>query len=244
LHDVRVTHRMLIAVLLLAASLLAGPVRPPAAAPGVSHAVWSVASTAPVGALFRGAPADGDHLCTASVVSSTRRDLLVTAAHCLDDGTDGLVFVPGYHGGEEPYGEWRVTRSFTGSRWTDGTDEDADVAFAVVASADGRRIQDVVGAYALGVAGEPGSAVTVTGYPADSGTPITCTNAVGTYAGTQWVIACPGYSGGTSGSPWVTASGTVIGTIGGFERGGDTDDVSYSVRFDDDTEELFQRADR
>jgi V8-like Glu-specific endopeptidase len=248
---------MLIAVCLLTASLLAGPVRPASAAePGVSHTVWSVASTAPVGALFRGPPADGNHLCTASVVSSKRRDLLVTAAHCLDDGTDGLVFVPGYHDGAEPYGEWPVTGAVTGDRWTDDTDEDADVAFAVagpaVGAADGpadepaggARIQDVVGAYALGVAGTPGSAVTVTGYPSDSGTPITCTNAAGTYTGRQWVIACPGYSGGTSGSPWVTADGTVIGAIGGYERGGDTDDVSYSVRFDADTEALFQLADR
>lgn len=235
---------MLIAVFLLTASLLAGPVRPAAAAaPGVSHTVWSVASTAPVGALFNGSPADDDHSCTASVVSSEGRDLLVTAAHCLDGGTDGLVFVPGYHDGEEPYGEWKVTGSVTASRWTDDTDQDADVAFATVAPNDGERIQDVVGAYTLGVDGVFGSAVTVTGYPADSETPITCTNAAGRYTDRQWVIDCPGYSGGTSGSPWVTERGTVIGVIGGFERGGDTDDISYSVRFDADTEALFQRAD-
>ncbi|MBO0515522.1 trypsin-like serine peptidase, partial [Streptomyces beijiangensis] len=220
-------------------------VRPAAAAaPGVSHTVWSVASTAPVGALFQGSTADGNHVCTASVVSSKGRDLLVTAAHCLDGGTDGLVFVPGYHDGEEPYGEWKVTEAVTGPRWTEDTDEDADVAFAVVGSSDGERIQDVVGAYTLGVAGVPGSAVTVTGYPSDSDTPITCTNRAGTYTDSQWVIACPGYSGGTSGSPWVTADGTVIGAIGGYQRGGDTDDVSYSVRFDAGTEALFQLADR
>ncbi|MEV0091767.1 trypsin-like peptidase domain-containing protein [Streptomyces sp. NPDC050738] len=239
------THRMPTLALALAASLLAGPQSAGVtAARGDSRMVWSVASTAPVGALFHGSMEDGDHSCTASVVSSEGRDMLVTAAHCLDGiSIRDLTFVPGYHDGVAPYGEWDIAWTSAAPEWNYGGDEDADVGFAAVEPKDGVRIQDVVGAYALGIDQAPDSTVTVTGYPSDFEVPVTCTGTARAYTDQQWIIGCPGFSGGTSGSPWVTADGKVVGVIGGHEQGGDTDDISYSVRFDADTEELFQKAD-
>src|SRR6202034_4039008 len=57
-----------------------------------------------VGALF---VRDGNtnHFCTASVVTSPDRDLLITAAHCINGGKGGggyrqdIVFIPGYRDG-------------------------------------------------------------------------------------------------------------------------------------------------
>src|SRR4051794_16289050 len=64
--------------------------------------------TARVGALFaadRRSSLAGGHFCTASVVHSPHRDLVVSAAPCLDGGDDrGLGFVPGDRGGRAPDG--------------------------------------------------------------------------------------------------------------------------------------------
>ena len=61
-----------------------------------------------VGALFSH-DSGGDHFCTASVVSSRSRDMLITAAHCVHGGEGktyrrDIVFVPGYRGGAAPRG--------------------------------------------------------------------------------------------------------------------------------------------
>jgi hypothetical protein len=37
-------------------------------------------------------------------------------------------------------------------------------------------------------------------------------------------------------------TGEIVGVIGGYELGGDTDSVSYSSYFDDDVKSLYDRA--
>lgn len=61
---------------------------------GVTAGAPASAATARVGPVFRDG-LSGGHFCTGSVVRSEAHDLVVTAAHCLDGGTD-LVFVPGF----------------------------------------------------------------------------------------------------------------------------------------------------
>jgi len=76
-----------------------------------------------VGALFLRA-GHGNHYCTASVVSSPGRDLLVTAAHCINGGDGGgyrsdVVFIPGYRDGRAPHGIWTPARQpITCKNWT------------------------------------------------------------------------------------------------------------------------------
>jgi hypothetical protein len=74
--------------------------------------------------------------------------------------------------------------------------------------------------------------------------PLTCTNSISSFSSTQLEIGCTGLTGGTSGSPWVTGGipGTVIGVIGGYEKGGVTPDISYSVAFGPSVEILYQEA--
>ncbi|PWI44352.1 hypothetical protein CK485_08365 [Streptomyces sp. ICBB 8177] len=200
-----------------------------------------------MGAVFDSDGLSGTHHCTASVVDSPGKDLIVTAAHCL--GTTSDLFVPGYHDGQAPYGIWHIQRIVTDAQWNSDSDPDHDVAFAVVEPLNGRSIESVVGAYTLGVGQGTSDPVTIIGYPEVSDEAIACTDSVTAYSSTQLRIYCTGYSGGTSGSPWLVGAGsqdgsggTVMGVIGGYEQGGDSDDVSYSVAFGSAVQSLYEQA--
>jgi len=239
---------LLVAVALLATgsvpvAVAHGRVRTPEPL-GVTTTAPVSAENARVGVLVRG----GAHYCTASVVHSEGRDLIVTAAHCLTgsgSGSGGIEFVPGYRDGRAPYGEWAVTRTYVGDGWKGRQDEDSDVAFARVGSRGGEEVEDLVGGNPL-VAGRGvspvGRAVTVVGYPKAREAPVSCTNISTAYGDSQQRIECPGYSGGTSGSPWIDAEGRVVGVLGGFQQGGATDDVSYSVVLGGEVAALYGEA--
>lgn len=209
--------------------------------------------SAQVGTLF--GTSDGSltsHHCTGSVVSSPEGDIVITAAHCVYDssGTDtALAFVPEYDDGSMPYGVWDVSAVYVAPQWVSDRDPDDDVAFAVVhKSGSSTPIQDVVGADTLAVDQSYAQLTTVIGYPSDTNEPITCTNYTSEFTSTQLQWDCDGYPGGTSGSPFLTdvdaktGLGTVVGVIGGYETGGDSPDVSYSVRFTDPVSRLLAQA--
>ncbi|WP_330458607.1 trypsin-like peptidase domain-containing protein [Streptomyces sp. NBC_00820] len=216
-----------------------GPLGVTAAAAVTTHSVR-------VGALFganRAGSLTGGHFCTASVVHSPGRDLIVTAAHCVT-GVDGeLVFVPGYRDGKAPYGVWKVGRRVLPDGWARGQDEDSDLAFAHVDALRGREVEDAVGGnrFTTGVA-TGATAVTVTGYPDSRETPISCTNKPTPHSRTQQRIGCPKFTGGTSGSPWINGDGQVVGVLGGHEQGGSTADVSYSVVLGREAARLYGNA--
>ncbi|MEU6098543.1 serine protease [Streptomyces sp. NPDC047079] len=195
-----------------------------------------------VGALFGpGGALEGGHFCTASVVRSKARNLIVTAAHCLGGGT--VWFAPGYRDGRAPYGIWKVTRTYVGDGWSDDQDEDSDIAFAAVETAGGVDVEDVVGGNRFVTGRAAGAtAVTVMGYPNSRETPILCVNKPTVHSATQQRIECPEFSSGTSGSPWVDADGEVVGVLGGHEQGGSTADVSYSVLLKDEAADLYRTA--
>ncbi|MCO5994550.1 trypsin-like serine peptidase [Actinoallomurus rhizosphaericola] len=209
-----------------------------------------------VGALFL-SNGTGRHYCTASVVGSAKRNLLITAAHCLYSPSGrtwnrNIVFVPKYSRGHRPYGTWPVWLMVADQRWIDHGDPDADVAFAAVQEMDGRRIADVVGANELLINTGYFNRVTVIGYPSRSNNPsdrpIRCAGQTYRQADGQLRFDCAGFTGGTSGSPWIAEyddqaqRGYVVGVIGGYQRGGDTDWRSYSPLFDDDIGHLAVNA--
>lgn len=208
-----------------------------------------------VGALFS-VDSDGlaGHFCTASVVNSPEGDLVLTAAHCIHDGAGGdyrsdIVFVPGYHDGQEPYGVWTPSQLVVDPRWISDSDPDLDFGFLVVHKQNSdQRIQDATGANQLGVGQGFDLPVRVTGYPVDGEEPVTCSTTSQQAQTYQMQFTCGGFSTGTSGGPWVTGIdpntqlGTVVGVIGGYEGGGDSDDVSYSSYFDEDIQNLYNTA--
>jgi V8-like Glu-specific endopeptidase len=202
--------------------------------------------TPAVGALF--ATSHGvlrSHFCSASVVDSPARDLLVTAAHCVTGpGSGSIAFVPGYDNGRIPYGVWRITRVIVGQGWTSSADPDEDVAFLITSG----PVQDMTGGERLGVGLPAGHLVSVVGYPQDSNAPIRCDNLALEFSPADLEFDCGGYTDGTSGSPLLedvspsTGLGTVIGVIGGYEQGGYTPSVSYADRFGALVMDLYQTA--
>lgn len=224
--------------------------RPPL--PALPPATWEPAGLGLRGALAGPAAAvgplfypGGGHHCTASVVASPGGDLLVTAAHCVEGGgaaRSGLWFAPGYYGGHAPQGMWQVTGVFVDDRWARSSDPDDDVAFLTVAALHGQAIERVTGAHVLGVGYGPVNRVRVTGYPSRSDRPVSCGGSSRSESGTQMRFDCDGFTGGTSGGPWVTGGGSVIGVIGGYQRGGESPSVSYSARFGDQVKALYETA--
>jgi V8-like Glu-specific endopeptidase len=222
--------------------------------PSVPLTGSSFDGTPAVGALFQlNGSSLGDHFCTASVVDSAARDLIITAAHCVDavagNGTLNLAFAPGYHNGQTPYGVWIATQAVVDPKWSANADPDHDVAFVVVQRPGSTtKIEDVTGAEKLGVDQPSNGLVRVIGYPDTAGKPISCQNRTSSFSATQMRFDCQNYTDGTSGGPFLTnvdatrGTGTVIGVIGGYEQGGNDPDVSYSIAFRDDTRSLYDRA--
>ena len=77
------------------------------------------AGTPAAGALFQVTPGGlGRHFCTATVVASPVKDLVITAAHCVYGRRPGdLAFVPGYRNSSRPYGTWIVRQIVVDSGW-------------------------------------------------------------------------------------------------------------------------------
>ncbi|TJZ55707.1 hypothetical protein FCH28_10330 [Streptomyces piniterrae] len=212
-----------------------------------------------VGVLFS---VDGDakaHHCTASVVNSPRRNLILTAGHC-EPGANA-AFVPQYRSGADtqPYGVWAISKTFAyPGRGTTGSASDLDFAFATVEPDElGREIEEVTGGNTLSATPGYTNKVTVTGYPSVRNDPkdraVSCDTRTSRLAGTRQLrMECGGFYGGTSGSPWLagfdkaTGTGRVIGLIGGLNGGGpkgpDSDRISYSPYFGTSIFTLYARA--
>jgi len=205
-----------------------------------------------VGALFEHS-ASGNHFCTVSVVDSPGHDLLITAAHCIDGGKGGgynqdIVFIPGYHNGDTPNGVWTPAKLLVDPHWASSSDPDYDVGFVVLQPNDGKNIEDVLGANKIGFDAGYSHLVRVTGYPSSADAPVTCRNWTREQSASQLRFECGGFYGGTSGSRGVTGydprtrTGTIVGVIGGYQVGGDTDSISYSVYLSDGIRSLYQQA--
>src|SRR5215472_12256388 len=229
-----------------------GPTRPVAGlgAAGAPHSGQTFGGMAAVGALFsENSGRLGAHFCTATVVHSPHGDLAVTAAHCVSGTSGPIAFVPGYANDQQPFVIWQVTRVYTDDAWQSAEDPDHDVAFLRVSPAsDGTRIEDVTGAEQLGTGWAAPALVQVIGYPDSADQPVLCANWTRSFSLTQLEFDCDGYTNGTSGGPFLaglsaaSGQGTVIGVIGGYQQGGDTPEVSYSVAFGTAVAVLFETA--
>lgn len=233
----------------IAASVVLSPSAPTATAMQVGT---TSGQTSTVGALFN-RTASGQltaHYCTGSVVDSPAGDLVITAAHCLAGKTPSqLAFIPDYGHGHGPYGVWTVSQIIEDQQWMSSSDPDDDFAFLIVHQPGSEvAIQALTGGEALGVGESPGRTVKVAGYPDDLDSLITCENLALNFSPTQLEFDCGGFTDGTSGSPLLAETGpsgnvaTVIGVIGGYQRGGDTPAVSYAAKFSTQMAELYQTA--
>jgi V8-like Glu-specific endopeptidase len=206
-----------------------------------------------VGALFftTGTKA---HFCTASVVDSVTFNLILTAAHCVYDGSyaANVAYVPEWHRGVSPYGAWPVRTITVAAGWVRSQNPSLDFAFLTVTPPPGTRrpIQFVTGGLWLGVNAGYAHPIYVIGYNNTDNRPIGCATKSFKFETGQMKFYCNSYWDGTSGGPWilhfnpVTGSGIVFGDIGGYEQGGDYPWASYSDYYSWSILRLFFQAER
>src|SRR3984957_20361580 len=175
----------------------------PGIPPGLLHGRFYNGTRA-VGTLFTVSGGRlGQHFCTASVVNSAVKDLVITAAHCLQGRQPGQVaFVPRYHRHQEPFGSWTVARVFVDAAWANSQNPNDDVAFRV-ASQPGppKPVQELTGGENLATGWKAAQLVQVIGYPDGRERPVTCTARTRAFRTRQMEFDCGGYTDGTSGGP-------------------------------------------
>jgi len=198
-----------------------------------------------------------DFSCTGTVVSSSSRDSILTAGHCLTQydlpaGTLLSVFVPAYYKGEAPYGKWGIKTWDIPPQWRDSQNPSYDYGVIHVRSHNHIRIQSVTGANPYWIHAGWSGLVTLVGYPSKYNysaicgpTPVSKKIIKGHKP--EYQFQCRGYTTGVSGSPVLigpgnvlAGEGTVIGVLGGLRQGGDPKQdglTSYANRLDGD----FQR---
>ncbi|GIG56877.1 hypothetical protein Lfu02_12490 [Longispora fulva] len=223
---------------------------------GVAYAATPrTAPTSGVNAI--GVLADSDpnqHGCSAGIVDSPRGNVIVTAAHCVY-GKSALVFAPGYHDGQAPFGVWKVVSAFVWDGWKtnqdiNGAGSPYDYAFLVVESHSGKSVQQTAGA-SLRLTPDTGlpEDISIFGYASAGNAnyqnkPYRCDSSAD-LDGQFWITTqCLGIPGGFSGGPWVRrGTNDLVGVIGGRGQNlPDTDARNYSVRFDSRVRALYDRA--
>ncbi|WP_369392913.1 serine protease [Streptomyces sp. CG1] len=253
-----------------------GRTAPAGTGPGVAGAAR------PQGTLFKGTRLVGTFFgsdgpggttwhCTGSVIDTSVRNVVLTAAHCALNMKGDYIFVPQFAQGagpdQQPYGIFHIQHIYSdprytpdkGSSTTKGPSSDLDTAFARVSpNQNGQTLQDAVGGGLTftQAGGYTQKNVTVVGYPSyqhnGTGQAVKCTVPTTQLPGyRQLSMSCGGYYGGTSGSPWITdyqddgRSGHVIGNLGGYNGGGNdanVDYVSYAPAFGADAANLLANA--
>ncbi|WP_052069564.1 trypsin-like serine peptidase [Streptacidiphilus albus] len=195
------------------------------------------------------------HFCTASVVQSPTKNLILTAAHCRPGSW--VAYIPDYVSGAavQPYGIWAVKTVYTDSHYAaTGSGTDYDYAFAKVApDSKGRLLQNVTNGNVLTRTPSYNNWAGLTGYPevasASADKSVTCWNHTSKLPGyAQMQLLCGGFYSGTSGSPWLininsrTHLGQVVGVIGGLNYGGANNWTNNSPMFGNNVFSLYAYA--
>ncbi|MEP7762775.1 hypothetical protein [Sanguibacter sp. 25GB23B1] len=210
----------------------AGPQLPNASAGDVFEATGLAAST--LGRLYISF-ADGDYVCSATVVTSASKSTVATAAHCLWDFAgdtewgSNVMFVPNDADDSSvaPYGRWAATSAHGPQEFADSASVDEngaisgdgwayDFAFLTMApdETSGQLIQDVTGGQGIAF-GVPAEELVVVGYP--SADPFDGTSE--RYCASEdWFTSLRGAYGiecdmtqGASGGAWLTNYDPVTG---------------------------------
>ncbi|MFI6094389.1 trypsin-like serine peptidase [Lentzea sp. NPDC051213] len=221
---------------------------------------WSGVQMKTIGRLFFVHGDNGkDSYCTATSVHSDNRDVVLTAAHCVQKGSapafpyTTMVFVPGYDNGKVPYGVFPVRSFLMPTSFVNESKN--DVAALVVDPVDGKHVNDVVGAQRVAVGRKPGKQVVSFGYPASNpqlGEQLmhcagksAVDHTVTDPSNPHQLVRCD-MTGGSSGGPWLadlntnTGQGIVVSVNSSL---GVPDTMAGSV-FGDEVQQLLLEASR
>lgn len=114
----------------------------------------------------------GDYVCSATAVNSRNRSVVWTAGHCVfpEGGTEFVsnwTFVPAYHEGVAPFGEWPARRLATTGPWQAGANLKYDLGAAVVRrNPSGETLGATVGGRGIGFDQPREQTYSAFGYPA------------------------------------------------------------------------------
>jgi V8-like Glu-specific endopeptidase len=163
-----------------------------------------------------------NYVCSGSATTSSNRDVVLTAGHCLNEGpgdyATNFAFVPAYDDGDRPFGTFTARALVTTSQWAESGDFDYDVGYAVMNALGGQHLTDVVGSQGIGFNQARGELTYAFGYPAArpyDGTDIAyCYDTVfaDTYYGSQDQGMDCDMTGGSSGGPWLIDYDSTAGT--------------------------------
>ncbi len=163
-----------------------------------------------------------DYVCSGSAVSSTNKDTVLTAGHCVHEGpgsfATNFAFVPAYNNGNRPYGTFTARKLYTTNAWANSGDFDYDVGFALMNSLNGKDLTDTVGGQGIAFNQARGKYMYSFGYPAaspyDGQKLIYCYGTVfnDTYGDTNDQGMNCNMTGGSSGGPWFYNFNTSTGT--------------------------------
>jgi V8-like Glu-specific endopeptidase len=199
-----------------------------------------------------------DYVCSAGTVSSTNRDLVVTAGHCAQDAAGtwarNWIYVPGYDQGRRPYGAFTARHMFVPGPWSARGDENYDVALVALSPSAGRHVADVVGAQGIAFDQPRGALVYGFGYPAGGrydGERLTyCSGR--THPDSHKITKDEGLrcdmTEGSSGGPWLTRfdAGTgsgVVTSVSSFKYA-DEPATMYGPYFGNAVHRIYDRAER
>ncbi|GAB3214127.1 trypsin-like serine peptidase [Marinactinospora thermotolerans] len=197
-----------------------------------------------------------DFTCSASVVRADNRDTVVTAGHCLKDGTGSWarnwVFVPAYDDGAEPHGRFPARELLVPPEWARQADDSYDFGMAVLGpNSEGAHVADETGTQRIAFGTGNSAEVHAFGYPSErpyDGSRLhycagpTRPDRQGTTAAG---MACR-MTEGSSGGPWLsdfdssTGTGTITSVIS-FKYSDDAG-TQYGPRLDDAAERLYHKA--
>ncbi|MFF2024037.1 trypsin-like serine peptidase [Streptomyces sp. NPDC058171] len=179
---------------------------------------WRGTALKTVGRLFFVNANGSDTWCTATAVKSANKSTVMTAGHCVRRGSSpynthtDMVFVPGYHKGQQPHGAFAVRAAATPRSWQNDSVNDL-AALAVDADKRGRMLTDVAGGQAIAFHRAVGGTVSAFGYPATrpqlGEELLRCTGTAKKEQGAQF-IPCD-LTGGASGGPWFADFNTTTG---------------------------------
>ena len=170
------------------------------------------------GKLFFNGYETGNAYCSASVLNTPSKSVIITAAHCVYSSKEGwakdAVFVPDYdrtQADPDPVGVWTARSMRTFDSWrADQTDFRNDVAYVTLNDGGdaNKPVVDVVGGHGLAWGGSYVFRATIFGYPTNKtnpdgrGTIYSCVKTTEESEGKVRTEGCD-FGFGGSGGPWL-----------------------------------------
>lgn len=212
----------------------------------------AITESAVAGKVFFRKPSGGDFTCSASALNSPSKQLVITAGHCVHEGSGGnwmqnWVFVPRYRSGARPFGTFSAKQFRTFNAWISNSDRSRDVGMVTTWPLNGNKLVNVVGGHGLNWNYGKTVDVTILAYPSNfnngeiqqwcQGT----TRAVSIFDG-RIEIRC-NFHPGASGGGWLMSfnNSTGLGQVDGVLSTITTDGSGWnrSPYFDDAVKAMF-----